>query len=214
MIGRRMTRRAAPATSWPPRLPHPAWFLAAAFVFSSARPVAAQNGGPLESASFTVPAFTINSGGTPYRGQTSASFTASGCFGEVGSDLHSSSSFQLLAGFCARDRWLIEDRTTVAAHFPELIVRTSLAPAAPNPADGLVRFGFSVGAGETASLRLYDVAGRLVSVLADDIKGPVGRIMSWDLTDAGGRRVAAGVYFARLETGETSRARQVVVLAP
>lgn len=81
---------------------------------------------------------------------------------------------------------------------------------APNPAGSPVRF--SVHGPPTVPrgrLHIYTTNGALVRSLALD---PSGRT-AWDLCDGEGRRVAAGIYFARLDGAPRSGAvRRVVVM--
>jgi hypothetical protein len=46
---------------------------------------------------------------------------------------------------------------------------------------------------------VHDVAGRLVRTLADRSFAPGEYAVTWDGADDGGRQVARGVYFARIE---------------
>jgi flagellar hook assembly protein FlgD len=64
------------------------------------------------------------------------------------------------------------------------------------------------------ALRIYDVGGRLVRTLVDDVREPGVDRARWDGRDDHGRRSAAGVYFARLEADGRKAARKVVLLAP
>ncbi len=62
------------------------------------------------------------------------------------------------------------------------------------------------------SLRIYDIYGRLVRALG---RGPAlaGQYNSlWDLTGDGGDRVAPGVYFSVLTSGNASSCRKILVL--
>jgi hypothetical protein len=53
------------------------------------------------------------------------------------------------------------------------------------------------------TLRVYDVAGRLVRTLVDEERSAgVLHAVSWDGRDHAARRVASGVYFYRLNAGE------------
>ena len=62
---------------------------------------------------------------------------------------------------------------------------------------------------EAMSLCIYDVEGRFISELAK----PAGaQSVSWDLRDAGGRRVAPGIYLAKIKGGAYSSTRKIVVL--
>jgi hypothetical protein len=82
----------------------------------------------------------------------------------------------------------------------------------PNPTRSGTTIRYTLGSPSTVRLAVYDVAGRLVSTLVDsEMQGPGEHERSWDGLDAGGRRVAAGVYFCRLEAaGETVVAKVVV----
>ncbi|MBD3235279.1 MAG: hypothetical protein GF330_01080 [Candidatus Eisenbacteria bacterium] len=61
-------------------------------------------------------------------------------------------------------------------------------------------------------LGIYDVGGRCVRILANGPQPPGPQTIAWDGRDGRGRRVAAGSYWARLQTAEGSRARPIVVL--
>lgn len=70
-----------------------------------------------------------------------------------------------------------------------VVVQVLAAYAAPNPARGSVTFHHDAGLGG-GSVRIYDVAGRLVRVRPLDASGRT----AWDLTDESGRPVASGLY--------------------
>jgi len=64
-----------------------------------------------------------------------------------------------------------------------------------------VELSLAIPADGPASLRVFDVAGRLVRTL---VSGPLGRgtyVSTWEGRGDAGERVPAGVYFARLVTG-------------
>ena len=86
------------------------------------------------------------------------------------------------------------------------------APPSPNPVSGLARFEFSLPREGHARLEVLDIAGRRVTMLVDGNYGARRYVRGWDLTDGAGRRVAPGVYLARLVTPEGERVRRVVVM--
>jgi hypothetical protein len=89
--------------------------------------------------------------------------------------------------------------------------RLHLALSSPNPFAGHTRLDFELPRSSRARLTLYDVAGRLVVRLVDG-DWPAGRHHAvWSATDARGRRVAPGVYFAVLEWGGETRTRKLVL---
>jgi hypothetical protein len=79
----------------------------------------------------------------------------------------------------------------------------------PNPADTRVQISLNRAGSETdRRLSVHSVSGARVRSLMLDVSGRT----SWDLHDDGGRRVAAGVYFVRLESAAGRSALQRVVV--
>lgn len=79
-----------------------------------------------------------------------------------------------------------------------------------NPARGGVRFRCRIPAGWKAEFLVYDIAGRLAS--RSWITGRNGTLVfAWDGRDNAGRRVAAGVYFGRLECRGRTETVKVVL---
>jgi hypothetical protein len=83
----------------------------------------------------------------------------------------------------------------------------------PNPFNSETAIHFSVSApGAIVSLRIYDVAGRLVAKLLDDEKVIGTRVVRWNGQDRNGEDVASGVYFYRLITPDKTLSRKLVVI--
>ncbi len=84
----------------------------------------------------------------------------------------------------------------------------------PNPSVGAAALSFSVSpaaAGSPVRLTVVDVTGRLVRTLVDGRIEAGSHQLSWDGTDAAGRPVPSGIYFARIESSDQRDARKVVV---
>ncbi|HVP56462.1 MAG TPA: C25 family cysteine peptidase [bacterium] len=78
----------------------------------------------------------------------------------------------------------------------------------PNPARGRLALSFSRDLG-AAAIEIFDITGRRVARLAK----PAGAsLISWDLVDGTGARVAPGIYVARMEKGAYTSSRKIVVL--
>ena len=93
----------------------------------------------------------------------------------------------------------------------ELALR--LSRARPNPTTGVARFNFDIPAHTgPVSLSVYDIAGRLVRRMIDGVAERGRHTCEWDGRDEGGGPVSAGVYFVRLEVGERSAVRRMVLL--
>jgi hypothetical protein len=77
---------------------------------------------------------------------------------------------------------------------------THLAAPVPNPFNPRTSIAFELAHGTRVTLRIYDVAGRLVTTLIDGRPMEPGRYEElWDGSDRRGDAVASGVYRARLE---------------
>ena len=82
----------------------------------------------------------------------------------------------------------------------------------PSPFGAETTISYSLAAKGPVRLAVYDVSGRLVRCLADDVKGAGPHTASWYGRDALGRGVASGVYFVRLDAPGTTLSRKLVHL--
>ncbi len=76
-----------------------------------------------------------------------------------------------------------------------------------------ISFVISDGASTSVPVRLvvYDVAGREVRTLVDELASPGRHTLSWDARNDAGHRVEEGVYFYRLRAGDTDLVRKMVM---
>lgn len=90
--------------------------------------------------------------------------------------------------------------------------RMTLEQNTPNPFNPVTRIHFTLERGGRTTLRIFDVAGRLVSTLVDrDL--PAGRhSVTWRGTDAQGRQMATGVYFYELRGDGEAVTKSMVLL--
>ena len=84
-----------------------------------------------------------------------------------------------------------------------------LSAPAPNPSSGRTRIAFSLPVAGHVRLEMLDLQGRSVRVLAARPYPAGEHAVSWDGADPDGRRLAPGVYLARLTLGEESRVVRV-----
>ncbi|MBD3347566.1 MAG: T9SS type A sorting domain-containing protein [Candidatus Eisenbacteria bacterium] len=84
--------------------------------------------------------------------------------------------------------------------------------ARPNPFRSETVFALALPNAGDASVRVYDVTGRLVRTLVDS-RLPAGELrVAWDGRDESGARCASGVYFAKVETESRTATRKAVLL--
>jgi len=86
-----------------------------------------------------------------------------------------------------------------------------LAQNRPNPFVRSTAIHYALPEESRVSLRVYDVSGRLVRALVDDLRMPGFYSVQWDGTDVEGQRVSSGVYMCILGAGEFSAMRKMVV---
>ncbi len=104
---------------------------------------------------------------------------------------------------------------TVSAEDPASSGAFLLYPAAPNPVRGSARLAYLLPSREErVDLVIYDVGGRLVRYERFGPQEGGYHTWIWNGRDAGGRRGASGIYYARLLAGEKSLTRKMLVLAP
>ncbi|MGD8395261.1 MAG: FG-GAP-like repeat-containing protein [Candidatus Eiseniibacteriota bacterium] len=95
---------------------------------------------------------------------------------------------------------------------PDVAQAVKLLRAQPNPVRYTTMIRYRGAGVDRARLAVYDVSGRLVSVLHDGGLAAGLRTWEWDARDQQGARVARGTYFARLEAGGAVQVLKLVVL--
>jgi hypothetical protein len=88
----------------------------------------------------------------------------------------------------------------------------SFALPSPNPAGVATTLRYELPRVSPVRLAVHDAAGRLVRELSHGAHEAGEHVERWDLRDAGGRPVGAGLYFARLEVEGRALVRRVAVM--
>ncbi|HLP17127.1 MAG TPA: T9SS type A sorting domain-containing protein, partial [Bacteroidota bacterium] len=83
----------------------------------------------------------------------------------------------------------------------------SLEQNYPNPFNPSTRFRFSLPQAQRVSVKIYDVIGREVAVLAQDLLQAGTYTLEWNAA-----KVPSGVYFYRLEAGDFSAVKKMLLL--
>jgi hypothetical protein len=90
--------------------------------------------------------------------------------------------------------------------------RYALAQNFPNPFNPSTTVRYDTKAKGLVTLRLYDVSGRLVRTLVDGIKDAGSYSAVWDGRNNLGSAAVSGIYFCKMEAGDWSATRKVVML--
>jgi hypothetical protein len=117
----------------------------------------------------------------------------------------------LVAATHGRSQWRLDlTALPLAVEGPAAPARLGLSAAAPNPSFGPTHLTLEVSRASRVEVDVYDAAGRRVRDLLDASFEPGRHRIAWDGRDAGGRVVAAGVYFLRASGPGVVASRRVV----
>ena len=113
-----------------------------------------------------------------------------------------------------KDEWILRSigAPLTAVNGPPSVSALRLLPARPNPLRGHAALGFWLPAPGPVRLTLADVTGARVRTLAEgEFPGGMHELV-WDGCDDRGRRLAPGVYTARLEAAGQRRSQKLVLV--
>jgi len=102
---------------------------------------------------------------------------------------------------------------TASAEAPAGAVVFALGQNEPNPFNPSTLIPYSVGpGGGQVTLRVYDVAGRLVATLIDEVQSPGPKTVRWNGIDKRGEVVTSGVYFYRITAPGFEETRKMALI--
>jgi hypothetical protein len=87
-----------------------------------------------------------------------------------------------------------------------------LGPPSPNPFVQSTSIRLSLQREEVVTLRVFDVHGRLVAVLADGSFSAGTHVFGWNGKTGAGQAAMSGVYFCELRTATASLKRKLVLV--
>lgn len=90
--------------------------------------------------------------------------------------------------------------------------RTSLAQNHPNPFNPRTEISYRLARSGPVRLTVYDLRGRELRVLVDEVQEPGEYTVTWDGRDAKDHVAAAGTYFYRLDSEDAPLVRRMVLL--
>ena len=90
---------------------------------------------------------------------------------------------------------------------PQVPIVFSLKQNYPNPFNPTTTISYSIPSNSRVRLTVYDILGRQVVVLVDEMKEPGNYRSSF-----GGGQWASGIYFYRLEAGQNTATQKMMLL--
>jgi hypothetical protein len=105
----------------------------------------------------------------------------------------------------------VEEKPTGNPWVNHVVDGLELAQSRPNPVLSGTELAFELENPAQASLRIYDLSGKLVRTLVTGPLAAGSHTARWDTRDESGKPVASGVYFYRLESNGLLATKQLVV---
>lgn len=82
----------------------------------------------------------------------------------------------------------------------------------PNPFNPITNIEFSFIERSIVTVVVYDVLGNKVKTLVNDIMEPGLKTITWDSQDDSGNIVSSGIYFYKLQVGQHSQTKKMLLL--
>ena len=102
--------------------------------------------------------------------------------------------------------------TTGVAGEQEKPLEYALAQNYPNPFNPSTRINFTVPVQVETKLIVYDILGRQVKSLVNDVLHAGEHFVQWDGTNGSGLSVASGVYFVRMTAGQFEKTTKMMLM--
>ncbi|MCA9752077.1 MAG: T9SS type A sorting domain-containing protein [Gemmatimonadetes bacterium] len=157
-------------------------------------------------AAYQISKPTVSGGAVETAG---GSYQLSGTIGEAGVVGHTTGgSYRLFLGFWPNPVTAATD--VVLPGETGVAWVNGLWQNQPNPFSGGTTIRYGVATPSPVRLSIYDVTGRLVAQPVSGPHAPGRYAVQWDGRDRGGRPVASGIYFYRLDVGTWTETRKMV----
>ncbi|MBN4065901.1 T9SS type A sorting domain-containing protein [Candidatus Amoebophilus asiaticus] len=82
----------------------------------------------------------------------------------------------------------------------------------PNPFRNETRINFEVNKEARVDCRIYDISGKEVAVLIDEVNPPGQHFIIWDGRDSNGNKLGDGIYMYRILVGKVPKTKKMVLL--
>jgi hypothetical protein len=116
-----------------------------------------------------------------------------------------------VAGNVTTDSMMVQTANGNPSSIETAPIDARLLESRPNPAVGFASIRFSLAAAGHTELGIYDLAGRRVRSLLDEVLPGGPHEIRWDGRDPSGSRVPGGVYFYRLSAAGGTRIGRLVM---
>lgn len=95
----------------------------------------------------------------------------------------------------------------VSGNSTELPAQYVLRQNYPNPFNPVTKIEYQLPKGEYVTLKIYDISGKLIGILADGFQTTGSHFINYDAS-----MLSSGVYFYKLEAGKNSLTKKMILL--
>ncbi|MBA7536546.1 hypothetical protein ES705_28810 [subsurface metagenome] len=82
----------------------------------------------------------------------------------------------------------------------------------PNPFRTSIQIDYAISCAQDVNFTIYDVCGKKVKTLVDGYQEPGQFSVTWTGYDEKGRKLAAGIYFGRIEVGKNAVTNKLILI--
>jgi len=93
--------------------------------------------------------------------------------------------------------------TAIGHHSDPVAGDFTLRQNYPNPFNPATNIEFHISDPGFVELKIFDISGRVVQTLVNEVKAPGSYTVKWNGTDLHGNPLSSGIYFYRLEAGSS-----------
>lgn len=162
---------------------------------------------PALSQDFAVSWYTVDGGGGRSAG---AGFEIAGTIGQPDAGSMVGGDYEVLGGFWGSVAAQVVDVVDdTPANMPRVF---RVHQASPNPFNPTTTIRYELPAAAHVSLRIFDLQGKLVTVLADGVAPAGHHMVRWDGNDHQGAATASGVYVLDVRAGAASSRQKLILL--
>jgi hypothetical protein len=122
-------------------------------------------------------------------------------------------------GYVQEEGWYVDDidltSTGAQTSVPEdeEVPRTfALRQNVPNPFNPVTMIQYQLPSEAHVRIDVFNIAGRLVTTLVDEAQDAGVKAVTWDGTSESGERVASGIYMYRMQAGDHTSRKMMVLL--
>lgn len=88
----------------------------------------------------------------------------------------------------------------------------SLSQNYPNPFNPLTNIEYSIAEVSNVSIKIYDISGKLVKELMNEVKNAGFHTIRWDSKNNLGKKVSSGLYLYKLQTDNFEQVRKMILM--